>query len=202
VVSASQPPQLPEEPSEVEYRRPAWIQPPPDVVPGVVPVELILARTPQRAIGLTGIRAYPNGFGCTLHLRLREVIPGEQSLVGIFGMFGDEVDPAGEFADYYLRFGVGFADGRKATNLERRWDLEDGPPPDPPALRLTRWEGYDRLSQEVDVWVWGLPPPGPLAFVCEWPARGIPESRVEIDAGLVLEAAARAVPIWPEEVPP
>jgi hypothetical protein len=33
-------------------------------------------------------------------------------------MFGDEVDPAGGFADYYLRFGVGFADGRKATNLE------------------------------------------------------------------------------------
>jgi hypothetical protein len=53
---------------------PAWIQPPADMVPGIVPVELILARTPQRAIGLTGIRAYPNGFGCTLHLRLREVI--------------------------------------------------------------------------------------------------------------------------------
>jgi len=41
-------------------------------------------------------------------------------------------------------------------------------------------------------------PPGPLAFVVEWPARGIPESRVEIDAGLVLKAARRAVPIWPD----
>jgi hypothetical protein len=51
----------------------------------------------------------------------------------------------------------------------------------------------------VDVWVWGLPPPGPLAFVCEWPARGIPETRVEIDAGLVLEAAGRAVAIWPDQ---
>jgi hypothetical protein len=43
---------------------------------------------------------------------------------------------------------------------------------------------------------------GPLAFVCEWPARDIPESRVEIDAGLVLEAAARAVPIWPGQGSP
>jgi hypothetical protein len=44
VVSASQPPELPE--PEVEYRRPAWIEPPLDVVPGIVPVELVLARTP------------------------------------------------------------------------------------------------------------------------------------------------------------
>jgi hypothetical protein len=178
------------------------MQPPEDVVPGVAPVELVLARTAQRAIGLTGIRAYPTGFACTLHLRLREVIPGEQSLFGMFGMFDmlGELDPAGELGDYYLRLGVGFADGRKATNLERRGDLEDGPPPDPPALRLTRWEGYDILSQEVELWVWGLPPPGPLAFVCQWPARRIPESRLEIDAALVLEAARRAEAIWPDEV--
>jgi hypothetical protein len=196
-VSASEPPELPG--PEVDYRPPAWVEPPADEVPGIVPVELILARTPQRAIGLTGIRAYPTGFGCTLHLRLREVIPGEQSNVGAFNMFGDQVDPAGEFADYYLRLGVGFADGRKATNLERRRDFDDGRPPDPPSLRLVRWEGYDLLAWEVDVWVWGLPPPGPLAFVCEWPARGIPETRVEIDARLVLEAAGRAVAIWPEQ---
>ena len=197
-MTTSQPP----EPPEVDFRRPAWTQPPEDVVAGVAPVELVLARTAERAIGLTGIRAYPNGFACTLHLRLREVIPGEQSLFGMFGMFDmlGELDPAGELGDYYLRLGVGFADGRKATNLDRRRELEDGPPPDPPALRLTRWEGYDILSQEVDLWVWGLPPPGPLAFVCQWPARRIPESRVEIDAALVLEAARRAEAIWPDEV--
>jgi hypothetical protein len=137
VVSGSEPPEPPE--TEVEYRRPAWIEPPSDVVPGVVPVELILARTPQRAIGLTGIRAYPTGFSCTLHLRLREDIPEEQSNFGAFNMFGDGVDPAGEFADYYLRFGVGFADGRKATNLYQRHDFDEGPAPEPPTLRLVRW---------------------------------------------------------------
>jgi hypothetical protein len=88
-MSASEPPELPQEPSEVVYRRQAWVEPPVDVVPGIVPVELILARTPQRAIGLTGIRAYPTGFGCTLHLRLRKDIPGEQSNFGVFNMFGD-----------------------------------------------------------------------------------------------------------------
>jgi len=142
VVSASEPPELP----EVEYRRPAWIEPPADVAPGVVPVELVLARTPQGAIGLTASGPIPDGFGCTLHLRLREVIPGEQSTFGASNMFGDGVDPAGEFADYYLRFGVGFADGRKATNLEQRHGFDEGPAPDPPALRLIRWEGYDLLA--------------------------------------------------------
>jgi len=107
------------------------------------------------------------------------------------------VDPAGEFADYYLRFGVGFVDGRKATNLDHRRALDEGPAPDPPTLRLVRWEGYDLLSWEVDVWVWGQPPPGRLAFVCEWPARGIPETRAEIDARLVLETADRAATVWP-----
>jgi hypothetical protein len=200
-VSGSEPPELPEEP-EVEYRQPAWVEPPADVVPGIVPVELILARTPERAVGLTGIRAYPTGFACTLHLRLRQIIAGEQSFFGT-GMFDMlELDPAGELGDYYLRVGVGFADGRKATNLQRHRDLENGSAPDPPVLRLFRWEGYDLLAQEVDVWVYGLPPPGPLAFVCEWPARNIPETRAELDARLVLEAAARAVPIWPDKVPP
>jgi len=64
-------------------------------------------------------------------------------------------------------------------------------------LWLVRWEGYDRLAWEVDVCMWGLPPSGPPALVCEWPARDIPESRVEIDGGLA--AAARAVPIWPDQ---
>lgn len=49
MVSASQPPQLPE--PEAEYRRPAWIEPPADVVRGIVPVELVLARTPSGPSG-------------------------------------------------------------------------------------------------------------------------------------------------------
>ena len=80
-----------------------------------MPVELILAHTPRRAIGLTGIRAYPTGFACTLHLRLRQIIPGEQSFFGMFDML--ELDPAGELADYYLRFGSGSPTAASGTTL-------------------------------------------------------------------------------------
>ena len=51
VASASEPPELPEEPPEVVYRRPAWVEPPADLVPGIVPVELILARPPSGRSG-------------------------------------------------------------------------------------------------------------------------------------------------------
>ena len=88
------------------------------------------------------------------------------------------------------------ADARKATNLDQGHDFDEVPAPDPPTLRLVRWEGYDRLAWEVDGWIWGLPRPGPLAFVCQWPTDQDPVSGAEIDAGLVLEAADRATTVW------
>jgi hypothetical protein len=44
-----------------------------------------------------------------------------------------------------------------------------------------------------------LPPAGPLAFVCEWAALGIPEKRTELDAQLILDAATRSVRTWPQD---
>jgi hypothetical protein len=53
---------------------------------------------------------------------------------------------------------------------------------------------------DLELAIQPLPPPGPLAFVCAWPSRGIPEVWVEIDAGLVLDAAAAARPFFASEV--
>ena len=61
-MSASEPPELPQEPSEVVYRRAAWVEPPTDVVPGIVPVALLVARTDTHAVLVTHLRAYPTGL--------------------------------------------------------------------------------------------------------------------------------------------
>jgi hypothetical protein len=45
------------------------------------------------------------------------------------------------------------------------------------------------------VWLWGLPPPGPLTVACQWPTEQIPPSQAELDTGLVLAAAARNQPV-------
>jgi hypothetical protein len=83
-------------------------------------------------------------------------------------------------------------------NDPRRWPRPTGDqPPDPPWL-------YQSTSgpDGGHVWLWGLPPPGPLTFACHWPTEQLPPSQAELDAGLVLEAAARAQTLWPEEGPP
>jgi hypothetical protein len=99
--------------------------------------------------------------------------------------------------DELLRFGVQFADGRKATNLDRP-SYDPDREPDRPVLNQ-HGGGGGGLAWDMGHWVWPLPPPGPFTFVCEWPARGIAESRAEIDAGSILEAAGRAVTFWPDE---
>ena len=88
------------------------------------------------------------------------------------------------------------------TNLDHYPFVPEDLPPDQPVLveggaggeggRLGRGAFWD-----LELVVQPLPPPGSLAFVCAWPGRGIPEVRVEVDAGLVLGAAAAARPFFP-----
>jgi hypothetical protein len=164
---------------------PAWARPPGNVLPGVVPLEVIVARTDQTVVAVSGMRAYPTGFGFTLHLRLRDLSPREEQQFA--SMFADV--PEGEpLPDGFLRFGVQFADGRKAINLGPR-PISDGGEPEAPVLEQVGVSGVGSSVWDAEQWVWPLPPPGPFAFVCDWPGRGIALSRVEIDAGLILQAA-------------
>jgi hypothetical protein len=87
---------------------------------------------------LVGIQAYPAGFGFTLCLRLRNLSPREEQQFPYLldhVPFGDDPLP-----DEFLRCGVQFADGRKATNLDRpSYDPEQEP--DRPVLlqQAGRW---------------------------------------------------------------
>jgi hypothetical protein len=174
---------------------PAWFGPPRNVLPGSVPVTLIVGRSDQTVVAVTGIQAYPAGFGLTLSLRLRNLSGREERLFPyLLDDAAFETDP---LPDEFLRFGVQFADGRKVTNLDQPpYDPEHEP--DRPVLHQHGGGGGGSIW-DIEHWVWPLPPTGPFAFVCEWPARGIAESRAEIDAVSILDAAARAVTLWPED---
>jgi hypothetical protein len=175
---------------------PPWAGPPHNVLPGVVPMELLIARTDETAVAVVGIRAYPTGFAFTLSLRVRHLSIREQQQFPYLldhGPFEDDPVP-----DEFLRFGVQFADGRKATNLDWPAFGHEEREPDPPVLAQGGGGGGGQFWDE-ERWVWPLPPAGPLAFVCEWPGRGIAESRMEPDARLILEAAGRAVTLWPDD---
>jgi hypothetical protein len=166
------------------------------MLPGVVPAELIVARTEETVVAVAGLRAYPTGIGFTLSLRLRHISPRERwEFASLFGFGLPEGEPP---TDAFLRFGVQFADGGKATNLDRRPLTDDGEP-EAPALIEQGSSGYGTSAWDTEEWLWPLPPPGPLAFVCEWPGRGIGLSRAEIGGESILEAAGRAVTLWPDE---
>jgi hypothetical protein len=104
-----------------------------------------------------------------------------------------ELGDDGSLPERFLRLAVQFADGGLATNLDG-WTDE----PSPPMLTGHRGGGGGDRRWDTGYWVWPLPPPGPVTFICEWPAYGIAESRSEIDGRLILDAAGRARQIWPD----
>jgi hypothetical protein len=171
------------------YRVPTWLRPPEAMVPGIVPVELLVARTDTHAVLVTDLRAYPTGLEFALTGRSRPDLP----------------DPRRHDPDrpHHLRFAyrnawleLHFADGRTPTTDSRRWPRSfETEQPDPPFLYYHGVGGSEHGWRSRH-WLLGLPPPGPLVFVCRWPAGQLPTSGVEIDASLVLEAADRAVPVW------
>lgn len=152
-----------------------------------MPLELAVARTDKAAVVVRSIVAYPTGVEFSLAIRLREARRGH--LLHPFG-YGPS-DPAD--SDRLLRFGVQFSDGLKATTLEHM----PFPTDREPSIYLGQHGGSGRAhGWDFTFWLWPLPPAGLLAFVAEWPAESIPERRVEIDAGLLREAAGRAETLW------
>jgi hypothetical protein len=109
--------------------------------------------------------------------------------------------PGGVIPEEMLRFGVEFSDGRKATNTSGHPAFmdRDGEPAGP--ILMPGSGGGGRGSWRLSLWIWPLPPRGPLAFVCEWPEAEVPLTRREVDAEIVLEAAQRSQRLFAEREP-
>lgn len=168
------------------------------MIPGSAPLELVIAHTGSAAVAVSGAAVYPTGLTFSLVVRVRslsaQVRPLDELLMGVRRRGPSQ-------AQDLLRFGVAFSDGRVATNV---YGSRGPAGPDfdqAPSISLapTGGSGGD-LSYEARWWLWPLPSPGALTFVCEWPLMGIPESTREIDAAPILEAAARAIELWPGDL--
>lgn len=165
--------------------------PPEAELPGNVPINTLhFDRSGHAAVAITAISAYASGFEFFVARRIRPGTPGL-----------DE-DPTPEMLRRMLagpdpfQISVRFSDGRTAMNGRGHGDSE---PPGP--ILQGRGGGGTSHSLLQRWWVWPLPPDGPLEFICQWPAYGIGETRVGIDARLIIEAARRSVRLWPEDAP-
>lgn len=182
-------------PAEYEHPpQPEWIGPSDDLLPGVVPDNVILFRTERAALTLSHFDVYPTGVEFALDVRLRQ---GDDSSerwdVPWERQHRPGRDPA-VLPDDLLRLGIVFADGSTWTNISASYPRDGGPPTPPVVTSRGGQGGQDRWSMRQ--WLWPLPPDGPLTFIAEWPKYDIPECRAEIDASALRRAAEDAIRLW------
>ena len=190
-----------EEEEEWEEQRKPWHAPAPNVLGGFVPLDLRLAKTDDVLIIVRSVTAYENGFEFQVDIRFRDWEVREK--LGDFHGFGGHRrflrGSSRELPDEVFRFGVQFPDGSKATNVRPRYgDLDDEPTP---PMLMERGGGGGGSDWRQGYWVWPLPPSEPFHFVCEWPAAGIPLTRIEVDGALIVQGSTRTEELWPPEPP-
>lgn len=177
----------PDEP--VEHRSPPWAEMAPNVLPVSVPLDVVLVRTGDWAVWIGGAEVGPEGLQFTLTVQGRRTLDVRR-------MHGFHEPPE----EGSRRFGVAFADGRRAI----AWGPWAGPGADraAPAIHLTPRGGSGsshRWSQTF--WLWPLPPEGPLTFAFAWPEQGLEESVAEVDGAPLRAASRRAIELWPDDRP-
>jgi hypothetical protein len=196
-VSFFEPPPPRREPPWARHEQAPWMGPPDNMLGTPVPLRLLLARTEHVAVAVTDALAYPMGVKLTLAVRRRLGEDDDPSFDPFHPLFSHR-SRGGEAPPELLRFGVQLADGRKATTLDDHpWARGEETKPEGPLLMPGGGSG-GATSWDLGFWLWPLPPPGPLAFVCEWPAEAIGVSRAETDAGALVAAAELAEELWPD----
>jgi hypothetical protein len=165
-----------------------WEGPPDGAVPVTVPIEKVVAKTAETAIYLASVSAYPTGFEFDVFV----VTSDRDSPLDPFGFdYRMLAEHTGEIPAGQLRIGFLFADGSKATNTGKSFDWAEGSEesPDPPYMSGYGEGGGSDHNWHGSFWVWPLPPPGKLEFLCEWPEADIPLTPLELDASLIVTAA-------------
>jgi hypothetical protein len=182
----------PPAPVPVPNRAPRPWNRPETEFPGIVPIgSLVFERSEQAAIAITGLSAYTNGFEFALTRLIRPGAPGwDGGVVPAAPRDWRAVDRAAEIS-------LQLSDGTMVVGDRPH----NGAKPTGPILRPGGGGGTSHY-QLLRWWAWPLPPPGRLEFITQWPTYGIGETRVSIDAQLILDAARRSVRLWPEPEEP
>lgn len=168
--------------------------PPVKEFPGIVQIDtLLLGRTGQVAVAITGMSGYAAGF---------EIFTTALRRTGAHRPGDTLPDAPGDLAAALrsFRFGLQLSDGTKVISDHGKQRLDHDSEPTGPILRPFLSGGGPRsYFSFTRWWAWPLPPEGPLEFVCEWPIFGLAETRIGVDAQLILDAARRSVQPWPDK---
>lgn len=195
----------PREPPQRHWSAPAWDRPSEGTVPWLLPVNAVVHRSEDAVVWVESIAVYPNGF----LVNVRLLVDPHRSPMELRG-------PMMRRGARAPRVGVRFADGRTAgqeAGMAGGWigatptSVGIGPAPQQgpakdvngfPTTPIARPVGGGGGSHgwRFGVWVYPLPPEGPLEVFVSMPVVGLDEGKIEVDGGEVRAAAARAIIVW------
>lgn len=165
-------------------------QEPENALPGFSGVGITLVRTDTTALQLALEGSYPQGLALTVLGRLHP------DHITDLSWGPPHRGPLGD-----LRIGIQWPDGRQCE-ADEQW----GPPftdDRPDSYRLTsQGGGGGGLTYIWKLWLWPLPPPGPVTIHVLWEQRGIPETATDVDVTPFVTSAADATILWPLPAPP
>jgi hypothetical protein len=157
---------------------------PPPMIGGHVTGPVLISRWDRWVVAVRHVVAFPAGVEVEVEAHGRGMGPGPEDATG--------------FPE--LRFRVGFADGREAAQDDDA-GLRSGVGP---MLVVTGSEGSsggpdDGEHVRLSLWLWPLPPPGPVTVWCSWPGRGLQDAGIVLDGDAIRAAASQAQPFWPAQ---
>src|SRR5580704_2059762 len=160
---------------------PEWYMPPP-MIGGHVTGPVLISRSDRLVVAVRHVVAFPAGVEVEVEAHSRRTGPGPDDATGFPG----------------LRFRVGLADGREAAQDDEA-GLRSGAGP---MLVVTGSEGSsggpdDDEHVRMSLWIWPLPPPGPVTVTCSWPGHGLHDAGIVLDGDAIRAAASQARPFWP-----
>ena len=160
---------------------------PENELPVALPMNRLLARTVDVAIGLVGLQVYSTGVTFELAVRVR---PSAADRIGrsLQELFWHHPPARGG----RILLGVEFADGRRVNNLRRDAD----------GIVFHQGGGSGgETSIDQSWWLSPLPPDGPLRIVVRCDEVGVAETVTEVDGAVLRAAVGDVVELWPWEPP-
>jgi hypothetical protein len=169
-----------------------WMGPPEGWLGGFVPGQLVLAKTSDLVVSLGPMKAFPTGVEIAMTITSRE--PRGGPMMGFGGLgWPDDGGPL---------IGIGLSDGSK-------WQSGRSPllpfSVEEPAAPYVHFHGGGGggTTYRMELWLWPLPPEGPVTFAFAWSAKKIEEITAVVDGEAFRTAAGQAEKLWepltPEE---
>lgn len=182
----------------------ARLNPPGDELCAVVAGESFVIGSSARAtIAVTAIRVYSTGTRLDIEWTLtrdpRNYLDWHRAATDHTRPFGPVLSSADRSNPCLVRYGVEFADGRAATNVDEE-AAEPGTLRAAVRVSIHKGGGQGGISDSgsgggsTSLYICPLPPPGELRLIIEWPVFEIVETVTALDSNEILAAAERVQP--------